>query len=223
MPLISFDHEEFVVDYRMGLFHRCLGHMESLLDQEFRQWDNAVQERIQTISDEQGQQHFLDYVSEEFAERSEFGFIVLNSFFAASFAEFEHRLFQLCYRAQKDSNSGSSVDDVVSGSRMDKADKYLSGLGVPFPGETNLWKEIKNYRDIRNRIMHEGGRIRLNEDLHSYARKQNIISPNDGLREIRLTQSFCEQSIDNMRNFLIGAMRRYDQWLKEQSDKQRGE
>ena len=223
MPLISFDHQEFVVDYRMGLFHRCLGHMESLLDQEFLQWDNAVKTRAQTISDERGQQDFWDYMSEEFAERSEFGYIFLNSFFATSFAEFEHRLYQLCYRAQVDSNSGSSVDNEGSGSRMDRADKYLSGLGIPFPRETNLWKEIKNYRDMRNRIMHEGGRIRSNEDLYGYATKQGIVSPNDGLREIRLTKDFCELSIDNMRKFLIDAIRRYDQWFKKQSEEQNGE
>lgn len=204
----------------MRLFHRCLGHVDSSLEDEFQEWENAVKSRAQTIADEEGQRDFLDYMSEEFAERSEFGFIFLNSFFAASFAEFEHSLYQLCYSAQADSKNGSSVDDLLGGSRMDKADKYLSGLGIPFPSETNTWKEIKNYRDMRNRIMHEGGRIRRNEDLYTYADRQGIISPNDGLREIRLTRDFCGKAIDNMRNFLIDAILRHDRWRQEQSEEQ---
>ena len=221
MPSISFDHEEFVVDYQMNLIQRYLDHLEPLFEEEFLQWDNAVEERAQNISDETNRQEFYDYMSEDYIDRVAFRYILLNSFFAASFATFEHRLYQLCYRAMKYLQPSSSVKDLRKElrkvSQIDKAVKYLKDLGILFPTETDLWKNMERYRELRNRIMHEGGRIRPGEELRPYAEKHGIISPDDPFLEIRLTKDFCNQAVDSMRELLLEAIERYDRWLTEQS------
>lgn len=217
MPSISFDHEEFVVDYQMNIFRQYLIHLETLFEDEFRNWDDAVETRAQKIPDETDRQEFYDYMSEDYFERLAFRHILLNSFFAASFAMFEHRLCQHCYHIQNYLQSSCSVDDLRISSRMDRADKYLRGLGVPFPNKSNLWKEIKRYQEMRNRIMHEGGRIRPTEELYRYARKHGIVSPHDGLHEIRLTKDFCDQAVDSMKKFLLEAIDSYNRWRTEQS------
>ena len=223
MPSISFDHEEFVVDYQMGLFRRYLDHIETLLEGDFLEWDESVRERAQEFSDDKERQEFLDYMSEDFADRSEFRYILFNSFFVASFALFEHRLYQLCYRAQEFLKASDSVDDLPGSSRLDKANKYLTGLGVPFPNETDLWKDIKWIRNTRNRVTHNGGRIKPKDDLNRFARKHSIISHNGGVPEIILTKDFCNLAIDTMREFLLEAIERYDEWRKEQSEEQKSE
>ncbi len=222
MPRVSFDNQAFVVDYEMGLLHRSLDHIESLLENDYQELDSAVNVRAEKIADEKEREEFRDYVADEFADRSGCRAILLNSFFAASFATFEHRLYRICYRAQADLKSSSSVDGVGEASRLEKARKYLAGLGIRLPDESNLWEEIKVYAEIRNRIMHEGGRIRPNEDLRKYATRRKITSPNDGLREIRITKVYCSQAIEKMRRFLLDSVTKYYQWRGEQSGGQEG-
>ena len=66
-------------------------------------------------------------MSEDYIDRVAFRYILLNSFFAASFATFEHRLYQLCYRAMKYLQPSSSVKDLRKElrkvSQIDKAVK----------------------------------------------------------------------------------------------------
>ena len=223
MPYVEFDHEEFVVSYDMNLYHQCLDHFDSLLENEHQEWEKAVDERAQNIPDKRTREDFLDFISEEYGERIEFHSILLNSFFAASFAMFEHRLYQLCCRAKNDSGNPFSVKDIRGRSSTEQAGKYLTALGIPFPNNTNLWQEIMRYREIRNLIMHEGGRVREREEIKEYALTHGLISPNDGLRELNISRAYCDTAIGNMKIFLLDLIELYNQWLQEQSKEQKDE
>ena len=87
----------------------------------------------------------------------EFGVILMNSFFSASFALFANQLLRMCRSAQRHSGSRFSVRDLRSSSPTDRAKTYLQRLGVAFPADTEEWHEITRNREIRNKIMHEGG------------------------------------------------------------------
>ena len=100
MPQIGFDNEEFVVSYDMNLYQQCLDHFDSILENEQQEWEKAVNERAEKIPDNRTREDFMDFISEEYGDRKEFHSILLNSFFAASFAMFEHRLNHICYRAK---------------------------------------------------------------------------------------------------------------------------
>ena len=66
-----------------------------------------------------------------------------------------------------------SVKDLGGASPTDRAKKYLEILGVNFPAQSYDWKEITTYREIRNRIMHEGGALPDSGDLVDYAEKNS--------------------------------------------------
>ena len=97
----------------------------------------------------------LLYDEEERGEQ--FKNILFNSFFAASFALFEHKLQRICQRAQAACGSLFSLDDIHGRSVLNRAKTYLTGLGVDFPAQDSGWQVIRNYAGIRNKLMHEGG------------------------------------------------------------------
>ena len=138
----------------------------------------------------------------------------MNSFFSASFALFESQLMRICRSAQRNCGSPFSEKDLGSSSPTDRAKTYLQKLGVPFPADTAEWQEITAYREIRNKIMHEGGALPLEGHVTDFAKAKQIVSTRAGNPNLELTRSFCDDALGNLRRFLLGVHRAYEGWLK---------
>ena len=119
----------YIVSYNMDLYRRCLGHCEALLQEEFQKWEKDWLETADDFEDEHTRHQFYEFVNSEHGERLEFQSILLSSFFAASFAMFEHELVGFCRRAKRESNTPFSVNDLSSPSPTERAKKYLTILG----------------------------------------------------------------------------------------------
>ena len=156
--LIGWDEAEwFLMSHRWELHSRFLDLVEPHLENTLRDWEQAIEQQAQQIDDEEARDEFYEFHSDEYHERLEFRGILMNSFFSASFALFENQLIRICRSAQRNGGSPFSVKDLGSFPPTDRAKTYLQKLGVPFPADTAKWQEITDYREVRNKIMHEGG------------------------------------------------------------------
>ena len=148
---------EFWIIDEFSVHRDLLGLLDPQLDSLLRERKEALKEAAESTEEEAVQEelHILLYDEEDRGEQ--FKNILFNSFFAASFALFEHKLRTICQRAQTAMGSPFSVDDIRPQSTLDSAKTYLTRLGVDFPAQDSDWQVIKNYAGIRNKLMHEGG------------------------------------------------------------------
>jgi hypothetical protein len=81
------------------------------------------------------------------------------SVFVTLFSFLETELNELCKRIQNKDNLGLSFTD-ISGKGIDRAAKYLDKIaGIKITEEPNIWGNIKNMRELRNKIVHNAGKI----------------------------------------------------------------
>ena len=138
--------------------------------------------------------------------------IVFNSFFATSFALFEHTLTNICGQAQRDARCPIPLRLLGARNTMESAKNYLEALGIKFPSCQSEWAEIKRFREIRNRIMHNGAVLSEgNGDLLTYAQRKQVVS-GWRERELSLTRPFCEETLETLKQFIIKVYRAYSRW-----------
>ena len=195
-------------------------HVEGLL-QKFEQFVDAEAQQIQ---DEWEKAEYYEYRGDEHSELEEFRTILLNSFFAASFALFEHRLVKICQWADKHYRNADSVRAARHFFPMDKAVSRIGETGINFPTESREWKEILNYKTIRNKIMHSGGMIPSKGKTTSYAKENKIVYPPgenntpgaipQPLR-LELTKEFCDEAIRNFEEMLLNVHMAFEEWIRK--------
>ncbi len=210
MPTIELGLDSGLIRYNFDLYAGFMALLEPHVEGTLQDWTQAVERQAQQIKDEDERSIFYEFHSEEYAERQQFRYILMNSFFSASFALFEHHLLRICENARRRSKNPFSVKDLKSSSATDNAKEYLRKLGVGFPSGTSTWEEITKYRTIRNKIMHEGGSLPRRGSITDYAKQKQIAS--GGGVSLELTRPFCEEALDNMKLFLLDVQRTYDSW-----------
>lgn len=172
------------IRYEWKIYRRFLdsldGHVSSvMLDL------NQMLER----EDDEEQREFLRELNEDYyTDFQQFKAILLNSFFTASYALFEHHLRRLCR---------IPVGEEFYASR---AAKHLTKLGIAFLIDTPQWENINRYRAIRNKIVHEGGVVEKEWSDLDYAKGQGII---ESPLYIKVTRPFCDEACDDFVNFLL--------------------
>lgn len=166
--------ERILISHKWQLHGRFLDLVEPHLETTLQDWEQAIEQQAQQIDDEDERAEFYEFHSDEYHERMEFKVILMNSFFSASFALFENQLLRICRSAQRSSGSPFSVRDLASSSPTDRAKTYLLRLGVAFPADTAEWQEITRYREIRNKIVHEGGVLPPAGDITDFAKTKRI-------------------------------------------------
>ena len=206
--------EWFLRSYRWELHSRFLDLVEPHLESTLRDWEHVIEQQAQEIDDEDARDEFYEFHSDEYHERLEFKSIMMNSFFSASFALFENQLIGICQSVQRDSGSPFSVKDLGSSSPTNRAKTYLHKLGVLFPTDGSEWQDITSYREIRNKIMHEGGELPLHGHVTDFAKAKQIVSPRAGSPKLELTRPFCDVALGNMRRFLLQVHQAYAGWVK---------
>ena len=208
IPLNWWNFGEFRLIYDFDAYRELLRLLDPQLNLVLRErqekWREAASSAEEAV---RGELFSILYEEEERGE--ELKSILFNSFFVASFALFEHKLRTICEDAKTFSGSPFSMDDIRPSAPLDNARKYLTRLGVDFPAQDADWQEIKNYAGVRNKLTHEGGRLRDSDNLTVYAVRKQIVSNGDE-RELVLTRSYCEEAVDSLENFLRRVYRAYD-------------
>lgn len=213
--LISWiEGERILISHKWEIHRRFLDLVEPHLETTLRDWEQAIGQQAQRIVDEAERAEFYEFHSDEYHERIEFRVILMNSFFSASFALFENQLLRICRSAQRHSGSPFSVRDLGSSSPTDRAKMYLQRLGVAFPADTEEWHEATRYREIRNKLMHEGGELPSKGDITDFAHAKQIASTWSGNPILELTRQFCVDAVTLLERLLLEIHRAYERWLK---------
>lgn len=169
-----------------------------------------LEQIIEREDDEERRELLRELNEDDYYDFMQFKAILLNSFFTASCAQFEHHLARLCKSAKSQHKTPFSVDD-LKGSTTERPKAYLKKLGIAFPSNTPEWSNINGaYREIRNKIVHNGGVVSKEWNHFADANALGIIEPSEvppdskePLRYIRVTRPFCYDACNDFMNFLI--------------------
>ena len=209
IPLNWWDFGEFRLIYDFDAYRELLRLLDPqlglILQAQQEKWAEAARSTEEEAV--RGELYSILYEEEERGEQLKS--ILFNSFFMASFALFELKLRTICDEAKTVTDSPFSIDDIRPSRLLDSTKKYLTILGVDFPAQDSDWQEIKDYAGVRNRLMHEGGSLRENDNLTAYAVRKQIVSHGNE-NELALTRSFCEEAVENLENFLRRVYRAFD-------------
>ena len=221
MPRIGFNQDlnELTISLRMETHRNLLDLIDQQMDNDLTSLAQESERTTRQIEEEKNHTYmdYRDHLAEQYVEREEFKGIFLNSFFAASFALFEHELVHICDRAQGDVNIPFSVRDLGGRDYMTNAKKYLKKLEVAFPADSDEWSKTTKYREVRNKIMHQGGILAETEGIIGFAKKNDVLVAHElrngkKLFELRLTRKFCSSALRDMEQLLKKVNTAYLQW-----------
>lgn len=197
--------ESWLIQYEWRIYRRFLNSLEGHVSGILRDIDQMLDRE-----DDEARREFLRERNEDYyTDFYQFKTILLNSFFTASYALFEHHLTRLCQSAERRRKTPFSVDD-LKGSITERAKAYLTKLEIAFPSDTLEWNSINGYTATRNKIVHAGGVVSKEWNNFDYAKARGIIEPSevppDSLeppRYIKVTRPFCDEACDDFMNFLL--------------------
>ena len=206
--------QKWMMERDWQMYSRFLGLMKPRIEETIQAWQQEVDGELERIKDPESKDVFLDLSIDEFHELSELRALLMNSFFSASYALFEHQLTKICEIARKYAESPFSVDDLKH-SPLERAKQYLTILGVHFPSDTLAWRQIRTYQEIRNKLMHEGGSVSCRWKHFRYCKEKGIID-RDYAPRLVLTQDFCHKALNDMKDFSISVHQVVvDRWEQE--------
>ena len=168
------------IQFYFNLHREFLRSQERLADDAFQRWEQKMAEEAQ-LYDEDSQNDFIDHLIEERDSRQFYKVVLMNAFFVATYALYEHRRKLILSRYP-----------------MSKSEFEASDLA-----ETSEWKEIKQYKTIRNNIMHEGGTIANCKEAADYADAKGIRGDSFGNDRYALNRQFCEEALNTFERFLL--------------------
>lgn len=103
--------ERMKVSYEWDRHRRFIELLQPRLDEAFRDWQQALDKEAQQIEDELERDNFYHFYLDEYQDFEQHGVILVNSFFTASWALFEHQLTELCELVKRRSGTPFSVRD----------------------------------------------------------------------------------------------------------------
>ena len=132
--------------------------------------------------------------------------ILRKSLFLAVYTLAEAELVHVCRSLKEQKNLLLSLSDIYArgGNIIEKVKKYLQGLaGISFP-DTSEWREMDDYRKLRNCIVHRQGSL-TSKGADKYLRDtyiphQPYLSTQDGLYgdEVFFHKGFCEKVVETV-------------------------
>ena len=120
MPRVEFGLYELSISFKMDSYRRLLDSVNQQMDKDLTDLGLEAERAGQAEEGDDSQIDYRDYLSEEYLEREMLKGIFLHSFFASSFALFEHELVRICERARRDAKSPFSVKDFGGARRYEK-------------------------------------------------------------------------------------------------------
>ena len=130
---------------------------------------------------------FYEFHSEEYTSRKYFKVILVNSFFVASYALYEHHREEI-----RDRYCVTKSD--LEGSELKNSPE---------------WRAVNHYQTIRNMIMHEGGLIPECEEDIAFAESKGITADGFPSGSYALTRVFCDEALDTFERCLLLGLKEF--------------
>lgn len=99
------------------------------------------------------------------SEAHNIDWIFLNSIYVSMIMSFENTLFKVASYVEKKLQSRIKIQDINGSGYIDQYRKFLELVGdIESASINSSWKEIFFYRDVRNKLIHETGKLTTNPE-----------------------------------------------------------
>lgn len=206
------------INIRLSLFREYLKSMGDFIDEQreshhakiadILHGENLTQEEMDFYDDLVN--HGLDpIVNEEssLGQLLDFENLLSRSLVIGMYSYLESGLLARCRVLEETETSPIKLRD-MAGQGITKAMNYLikvHNVGVSLGSDTN-WSKIQKYRDLRNCLVHEEGRIggdtQAQRQLLTYLHNENHLSLSENGTEIIIFREFCEDVLHVIGRFL---------------------
>jgi hypothetical protein len=193
LEAILYSEWSFLKDY--------LYRIELFLEDEKDNFEAYFLGQTETLSPTQASE-FYEQSMEVYLLSKEFPKLLRNSFFVSAYSLLEHHLDVICKKLKEKQQIPINISD-LHGNILRRAKLYWLLAKLAFPCDEKTWKEINNYAEVRNCIVHDNGLLKkANRSLINYANKRGIVSNDTNEPSIVLTRQFCEEAVQTMKNFV---------------------
>jgi hypothetical protein len=196
--------------------------LEDFLAEQRQEFASNIQTKASQLPEEQRDEVFDFYQDDYWKLAHGFPTILRTSLFVTCCSMLEYQLTRLCEYSDRIGDHLLRFDE-MRGPDLEKAKKYLKGIGVAFP-DGALWQKIWQYKELRNVIVHYNGQLsilarvespedeaQLSEHQRRWLKKQkqveNFIKSNPSIslygrtRDIQFSKEFCLEVIDTIDRF----------------------
>lgn len=180
--------------------------MESSLKKELKDFSKQINERADKLTDDE-KAELCDWYSDDYWKLTDvFPNIQRSSMLIMAFSFFENQLKSICKRLKPYASSNIWLNDLY-GDDIDRTKIYLKEIiKINFPNNDNNWEEITNFRDIRNLVVHDGGKLEKERykkyiKLKKYIDKNNKLLKLDTREKILYKKEFIPHVLSTFQNF----------------------
>ncbi|MFH1634862.1 MAG: hypothetical protein ABIG63_12770, partial [Chloroflexota bacterium] len=211
--------EKLFLEAEISLYKNYLESMESLLENETRKHlENISSIRAEIASGDlivpddpyqMPDEMKYDHLQLEFFDKSIN--ILRRSFFVSIYTFLERWLSQRCRDMESNDTENLVLLSDIVGRGISQSMTYLIKVQrINFSlGTSQEWREIQDYRRLRNCVVHREGKIDV-EDNSNYNRIVCFINHTDGLSlsndEITFEKTFCERALNTIETFITSVI-----------------
>jgi len=174
-----------------------------LLKNELKGFTSFVEKEAAKL-DEPEKERLYDLYSDDYWKLKDvFPNIVWCSLFITCYSLLEHELSRICESMRSLKECPLKPSDLKDRGIFQSKAYLKKVIGIQFPDNTRYWQEICFYNRIRNRIIHEGGRVYDSENdskLRAEIDRTSSINLDDYGR-ILLSCDFVLEVIENLKSF----------------------
>jgi len=203
--------EYFIAQISLNELEEYLNTTEKYLQIAKNDLETRLDERVKGLSPQE-REELSDFYSDEYWRYSErFPRILRNSFLVSAQSLLEYELDVFCEKIKKEQQIPINWRD-LKGDTLERAKLYFQLAKFRVSYDDRTWQEINRYSEIRNCIVHKNGLIegfQRNKDLINYINKNGIISQDTIKKEMALTEKFCKDVIQTLRDFLDNIYKAY--------------
>jgi len=189
-----------LMDYSFSELETYVGTVQSALEREKEHFNTWLDRQLSGL-DEEAADERAELYAEDFSQLSTtFPDIARRSAFLAIYSTFEYWLLALCWQVQKIEKQPFGPRDMKGdffGARI-----YLERLAGIRMARKPDWQRIVTLREIRNKLVHEGGNVRRGDMKFLTLVNRTPDVTLDDQNMVTLTNQFCIDSIATIRTFL---------------------
>ena len=221
------------IDYEIAIYKSHIEKIEALLKQEIDELEENFEKSLENASSEDNAQYRMEQFgsSEEYwLVKDELPRLQRQGNLMGIFSFLENRLNNLCIIHSRslqmnDESEGRQVERKelkgMRGKGLEKAVAYFKEvIGVQFPSESHVWREITSIQKIRNAFTHSDGFIK-NYDAGKKRHIESYISKSDYLLinsdQVVILNGFLSYCLDQFKVFFHELMK----LVKEAEEKSR--
>ena len=205
--------ERLVVLSEFGAYEKLIKSTQENIENAHKEVSQSLVEHAASSQNPDDIEDIHNRHAEQHLELAHFNDVLMHSLFVASISLFEFRFGRICARAQRFSGNPIGLSDLGNFS-MSRAKNHLTKLEVQVPAASDEWREATRFYKIRNKIVHEGGRLNPQDNLALYANAQHIVhhwayesKPEGDAQllplQLHLHQTYCEKALLTLKQLLV--------------------